>query len=148
MTNTTISEARITLGSLLRRPYETLQVKVYAGLAARGFGDIRPAHSSVFRYIKPEGSRVSDLAELAEMTKQSMAYLAGNLADLGYVTIVPDPTDARAKLVILTDRGRQVWEALVELSFDMEAQYAARIGTEKMARLRAILTELAASMTD
>jgi len=148
MTNTTISEARITLGSLLRRPYETLQVKVYAGLAARGFGDIRPAHSSVFRYIKPEGSRVSDLAELAEMTKQSMAYLAGNLADLGYVTIVLDPTDARAKLVILTDRGRQVWEALVELSFDMEAHYAARIGTEKMARLRAILTELAASMTD
>lgn len=148
MTNTTISEARITLGSLLRRPYETLQVKVYAGLAARGFGDIRPAHSSVFRYIKPGGSRVSDLAELAEMTKQSMAYLAGNLTDLGYVTIVPDPTDARAKLVILTDRGRQVWETLVELSFDMEAQYAARIGTEKMVRLRAILTELAASMTD
>ena len=148
MNNTTISEARVTLGSLLRKPYETLQVKVYAGLAARGFTDIRPAHSSVFRYIKPDGSRVSDLAELAEMTKQSMAYLAGNLADLGYVAIAPDPTDARAKLVVLTDRGHQVWEALVELSFNLEAQYAARIGAEKMRQLRAILAELAASMTD
>lgn len=148
MSNTTISEARVTLGSLLRKPYEVLQVKVYAGLAARGFGDIRPAHSSVFRYIRPEGSRVSDLAELAEMTKQSMAYLAGNLADLGYVTIAPDPTDARAKLVILTTRGRQVWDALVALSFDLEAQCAARIGTERMAQLRTILGELAAAIAD
>ncbi len=148
MNNTTISEARLTLGALLRKPYEALQIKVYAGLAARGFGDIRPAHSSVFRYIKPYGSRVSDLAELAEMTKQSMAYLAGNLADLGYVTIAPDPSDARAKLVTLTARGQQVWEALVDLSFDMEAQYAACIGPEKMAQLRVILTELSVSMTN
>src|ERR1700754_5232266 len=106
--NTTISEARVTLGSLLRRPYEILQVRVYAGLAERGFPDIRPAHSSVFRYIKPDGSRVSDLAELADMTKQRMGYLAANLSDMGYVTIAPDPSDARAKLVTLTEKGRAV----------------------------------------
>ena len=148
MNNITISEARVTLGALLRKPYETLQAQVYAGLTARGFADIRPAHSSVFRYIKPEGSRVSDLAERAEITKQSLAYVAGNLADLGYVSIEPDATDARAKLVILTERGRQVSEALVELSAGLEAQCAARMGPEKLGQLRTILAELAVAMTD
>ncbi|HTN40054.1 MAG TPA: MarR family transcriptional regulator [Asticcacaulis sp.] len=148
MNNITISEARITLGALLRKPYEALQTQVYAGLAARGFADIRPAHSSVFRYIKPEGSRVSDLAERAEITKQSLAYVAGNLADLGYVSIEPDATDARAKLVILTERGRRVSEALVELSAGLEAQCATRMGAEKLGQLRAILAELAVAMTD
>lgn len=146
MNNTTISEARVTLGSLLRKPYEVLQGKVYSALAERGFGDIRPAHSSVFRYIRPDGSRVSDLAELADMTKQSMAYLATNLAELGYVTIAPDPSDARAKLVVLTERGRAVWEALVWLSFDLEAHYSTRIGDERMQQLRVLLSDLAEAM--
>ncbi|ESQ89067.1 MarR family winged helix-turn-helix transcriptional regulator [Asticcacaulis benevestitus] len=148
MNNTTISEARVTLGALLRKPYEALQTKVYAALAERGFSDVRPAHSSVFRYIKPEGSRVSDLAERADMTKQSMAYLTANLTDLGYVTIAPDPSDARAKLVVLTDRGRAVWEALVDLSLDAEAHSSARIGAERMTQLRAILSDLAKAMSD
>ncbi len=142
MDNTNISEARVTLGALLRKSYDALQIKVYSDLSARGFSDIRPAHSSVFRYIRPKGSRVSDLAEQAEITKQSMAYLASNLEDLGYVTITPDPTDARAKLVVLTQKGHEVWEALVALSAEAEAGYARWIGADRVRHLREILNDL------
>lgn len=145
--NTTISEARTTLGSLLRRPYEALQVRVYAGLAQRGFPDIRPAHSSVFRYIRPKGSHVSDLAARADMAKQSMAYLVKDLSDLGYLDIVPDPEDGRAKRVVLTDKGQAVWVALVELSAEAEAMCADLIGAQRVADLRATLAELADALS-
>jgi DNA-binding MarR family transcriptional regulator len=146
MTDRTISEARDTLGSLLRRPYEKLQAGVYAGLTARGFPDIRPAHSSLFRYISPLGSRVSVLAERAQITKQSMAYLTEDLEKLGYVMIGPDPSDGRAKLVRLTDKGFAVWEALVELSQSLEAECARLIGEEKIGELRAMLKALSQAL--
>ena len=141
--NITISEARLTLGSLLRRPYEALQVRVYSGLKARGFPDIRPAHSSVFRYIRPKGSHVSDLAARADMAKQSMAYLVKDLTDLGYLDIIPDPHDGRAKLVVLTQKGQAVWTALVDLSAEAEAICADLIGETRVAALRGALVELA-----
>ncbi|TBW35780.1 MarR family transcriptional regulator [Siculibacillus lacustris] len=143
MTEATISEAQATLGALLRRPYERLQARVYAGLAARGFADVRPAHSAVLRYILPGGSRVVDLAERAGMTKQSMAYLAQALADLGYVTIAGDPDDRRAKRVRLTDRGHAVWAALIDLSEREESRAAARLGRARLDALRATLRDLA-----
>lgn len=146
MPGRTISEDRGTLGSLLRAPYEKLQAHIYAQLEARGFGDIRPAHSSVFRYILPEGSRVSDLADRANMTKQSMAYLVQSLESLGYAAVVPDETDKRAKLVVLTDKGRAVWEMLVTLSEETEARAASAIGRDHVDALRAALKALSAAI--
>ena len=139
-----ISERRRTLGALLRLPYEALARQVYGGLAARGFADIRIAHSSVFRYIDADGSRLTELAERAGMAKQSMAYLVESLSAGGYLTSVPDPRDGRAKLVRLTPRGHAVWETLIALSAEAEAALAARLGAEKLRRLRALLEELAA----
>ncbi|GGZ46033.1 hypothetical protein GCM10011273_35850 [Asticcacaulis endophyticus] len=139
-------DAQATLGALLRRPYEYLQTKVYGGLAARGFPDIRPAHSSLLRYIRPEGSRVVDLAERAQITKQSMAYLVGDLESLGYVTVVPDPDDGRAKRVVLTPRGQAVWATLIELSQTLEDHCGALIGAADMATLRRILQDLSQAL--
>ncbi|WAC47945.1 MarR family winged helix-turn-helix transcriptional regulator [Asticcacaulis sp. SL142] len=146
MSNVPLPDAQVTLGSLLRRPYEYLQTKGYGGLAARGFPDIRPAHSSLLRYIRPEGSRVVDLAERAQITKQSMAYLVGDLESLGYVTVVPDPDDGRAKRVVLTSRGQAVWATLIELSQRLEDHCGDLIGTDDMAALRRILQNLSQAL--
>ncbi len=142
MTDRNVTEQRRTLGALLRLPYEALAERVYGGLAARGFGDIRVAHSAVFRHIAPAGSRVTELAERARMTKQSMAYLVESLAEGGYVAVGPDPADGRARLVRLTARGQRVLAALLALSEEAEADLAARIGQGKMTTLKAILDEL------
>ncbi|WP_149539970.1 MarR family winged helix-turn-helix transcriptional regulator [Siccirubricoccus phaeus] len=143
MSERNITADRRTLGFLLRQPYERLQREVYGGLAARGFPDIRPAHSAVFRHIAARGSRLTALAEQAGMTKQSMAYLVEGLAEGGYVATAPDPQDGRARLVKLTARGRRVWDALIALSAEAEARIAARVGPARLAELRAILEELA-----
>src|ERR1700747_2154635 len=87
--------------------------RVTAGLDDAGFGDIRPAHTAVFQHIEADGSRLTDLAERAQITKQSMGYLVDYLADRGYLEPRPDTGDGRAALICLTDRGwRQVEPAL------------------------------------
>lgn len=130
---------RRTLGGLLQFVGEALRARVYSRLAEVGFPDLRPSHSNLLRNLTDNGSRVSDLAERAQMTKQSMAYLADGLAAAGYVKIEPDPTDGRAKLVRLTARGRAASEALIRLSNDSEAAFARVIGAEEMRELRRLL---------
>jgi DNA-binding MarR family transcriptional regulator len=139
-------ERRQTLGALLRLPYEALQREVYGGLAARGFPEIRPAHSAVFRHIAPGGSRLTALAERAGMTKQSMAYLVDGLEAAGHVQSLPDPRDGRARLVTLTAKGEKVVAALLELGAEAEARLAGRIGAKRAARLRRALEEWVAAI--
>ncbi|HET6397523.1 MAG TPA: MarR family transcriptional regulator [Pseudoxanthomonas sp.] len=139
-------ERQRTLGSLLRQPYRALQDRTYAALAQRGFDDLRAAHSAVFRHIRPEGSRVTELAAQAGMTKQSMSYLVDALVRGGYLHIVPDPADGRAKLARLTLRGEQAMAALIELSLEWERRLARRLGAAKVAQLRELLEETIAAV--
>ena len=73
---------------------------------AAGYPDIRVSHSCVFGNIDVEGSRLTDLAERANMAKQSVGEVASDLEQRGYVERVADPTDGRAKIIRLTERGR------------------------------------------
>jgi DNA-binding MarR family transcriptional regulator len=142
MSDESFTKKEQTLGFLLRFLYDALQMRVYGALAASGFPDVRAAHSAVFRHIGQTGSRVSDLAEKAGMTKQSMAYLVETLTEGGYVTVRPDPTDGRAKTVRLTARGQKVAKTLVRLSRHAEADFAKLLGAGKMATLRELLGDL------
>ena len=126
-----------TLGTLLRGPYRKLARRLYAEMAASGFPEIRPSHSVVFRHIAPEGSRLTGLAEIAGLTKQSMAYLVGHLAEHGYVKIGTDPADGRAKLVQLTKRGESFIKALLAASARLENDVAKKMGSAKFQNLRA-----------
>lgn len=147
MEPTNITLRRRTLGGLLRLVEETTRSRVYARMADAGFPDIRPAHSSLLRNLAEDGSRVSELAERAQMTKQSMGYLADSLAAAGYVTLEPDPTDRRAKRVRLTKKGKAASDAMVALSAATERELGALIGQAEMARLRRSLERLAARLT-
>src|SRR5438270_7665150 len=96
---------RPNLGILLRDPFQEVVRRVSVGLAEAGFDDLRQAHTAVFQHIAPDGSRLTDLAERAQITKQSMGYLVDYLEQRGYLERRPDPSDRRAALVCLTDRG-------------------------------------------
>lgn len=148
MTGKNISRSQRTLGYLLRHAYEKLADRVYGRLATAGFADIRRAHSSVFRHIAPSGSRVSDLADRAHITKQSMAYLVESLTALGYLEVVPDPADGRAKLARLTARGEAASRALVHLSRTAEDEFAQLLPDGQMEALRSHLDALTAQLED
>lgn len=133
-----------TLGAILRVPFEALIDYNYRRLAEAGFDDVRPAHGAVLRHIARDGSRVTDLAQRAHMTKQSMAELVAWLQQRGYAEMTPDPQDGRAKLVRLTDRGWQVHATLVNASKAFEKEYAQSVGAAEWKRLRSLLERFAA----
>jgi DNA-binding MarR family transcriptional regulator len=130
------------LGILLRDPGQEVVRRVTAGLAEAGFGDIRPAHTAVFQHIEADGSRLTDLAERAQITKQSMAYLVDYLEGRGYLERRRDPSDRRAALICLTDRGWAQIRAALAIIAELEADWTHALGTERMTELRRLLTEL------
>lgn len=136
----------MTFGALFRRPYQIYLNWLYAELATRGFTEVRVAHSALFRNISPAGMRLTDLAERAGMTKQSMSYLVEDLAASDYVRLEPDPTDGRAKLVRLTKRGTMLLAMARKLSERYEERIASIIGTDKSAQLRTLLEDLNAGL--
>jgi DNA-binding MarR family transcriptional regulator len=137
-------EDRRMIGALLRIPREATLRRVVAGLEAAGFGDVRPAHYTVFQHMPPEGIRLTALAEAALLTKQTMGYLVDDLEALGYVERVPDPTDRRAKLVRLTTRGWEVDRTVREVITQIEADWAQRLGEEEYQQLTRLLRALIA----
>ncbi len=139
-----VTEELPTLGALLRTPLEALLDHVYEELKRAGYPELRAAHGAVFRNISREGSRATALAGRARMTKQSMAELVEYLRKSGYVELVADPNDGRAKLVKLTARGWKVHDALVRISASFERRCARSLGQEKWRQLRQLLGEFAA----
>jgi DNA-binding MarR family transcriptional regulator len=133
---------RPNLGVLLREPVQEVVRLVSAGLAAAGFDDLRPAHTAVFQHIEANGSRLTDLAERAQITKQSMGYLVDDLERLGYLARRPDPTDRRATLICLTERGWSQVETALATIAAIEEEWATRLGNDRMRQLREALVEL------
>jgi DNA-binding MarR family transcriptional regulator len=132
----------VNTGMLLFLPYRAMEQRVMAAVAAAGFDDLTLAQSRVFQRIAPGGSRLTDLAEQAQITKQSAGFLVDALQERGYVERVPDPSDARARLVRIAARGEQVLAVAAAAVADVEAEWAAHLGPAAMDDLRGALLRL------
>ncbi|VFA95153.1 homoprotocatechuate degradation operon regulator, HpaR [Nocardia farcinica] len=137
------TETATTLLKLLvhaTRSYEhTLEEALRPALDER----LRPAHFAVFRYLDPEGSRITALAEAAGMTQQSMGELVTHLEVCGYVERRVDPADRRARLVVATPAGRSALRRARREIGAIERALAARLGESTVAGLRAALAGVA-----
>jgi DNA-binding MarR family transcriptional regulator len=133
---------QLNLAQLLRIPFQSLVAELHRRLAEVGYPDIRPAHSVVFAHVGTEGMRLSELAERTQLTKQLINYLVGAIEECGYVERVPDPSDGRARLVRLTERGRIAGEQAGAIIQEIEAEWVDAIGANDMRELRRILETL------
>src|SRR5437588_11759685 len=102
-------------------------------VAETSYSDIRITHGCVFGNIDPDGSRLTDLAERAHMTKQSVGEVATELEQRGYLERVPDPNDGRAKIIRLTERGHAAQALGRQLIDEIERDWAERLGAERVA---------------
>ena len=130
------------LGSLLNAAGTRLSAELDHALRAAGFMDVRAAHAPVFMAIDPDGTRVTELAERAAMSKQAVGELIRHLAEHSYLTVTPDRTDRRAKKVELTERG---WEALdlgERVIADFDAWLEQAVGHDQVTQLRGILARI------
>lgn len=123
-----------------------MQGFVAEGLERRGFGDLRPALLAVGQHVGSQGTRITELAERALVTKATVVHAVDELERLGYVTRQPDPTDGRAKLVVPTERAHAAERAARESIAEIRDAWAELIGEREMAQLEASLRRLRAAL--
>lgn len=129
---------------LLDAAFATFASDLEKRIAATEFSDIRLSHGCVFGNIEPEGSRLTDLAERARMTKQSVGEVTTDLVERGYAERLPDPSDGRAKIIRLTERGRLAQATGRRLIDELEREWGERYGEERIAALRDALEAVGA----
>jgi DNA-binding MarR family transcriptional regulator len=127
--------------AMLGRAYSLLGFKILDGVVGAGYPQ-KPSHSAVFAQIDPEGSRLTELARGANMTPQAMGELVDELEEMGYVVRRPDPTDRRAKLIVLTKRGRDCLAAGIATVEGLEARITEIVGERGHRTLRRLLQRL------
>jgi DNA-binding MarR family transcriptional regulator len=133
------------LPALLTEVKVALIDKLRARIAEAGHPEIREGHGCVFGFIDlEEGSRLTDLAASAGLTKQAVGEAVTELERLGYVTRVPDPQDGRAKIIKLTDRGLDAVIKGRRIFAEIEREWAAQIGPELVASMREAAAKIAA----
>lgn len=126
---------------LLFIPYRFMESAVLATLRAHGH-DLPLNQARVFQRIAPGGSRLAELAEAAELSKQTVGSIVDQLERAGYVRRTPDPRDARARLVTLTAKGQELVELSVPVVREIEAAWEAHLGRARTRQLREALTAL------
>jgi DNA-binding MarR family transcriptional regulator len=127
---------------LLFIPYRALEQRVFQRLADEGYDDITVAQGRVFSRVAPGGSRIVDLAEQAQVTKQTAGFLVDQLEKARYVVRTPHPTDRRAQLVRVAPRGQAAIDAAAPVIEEIEAEWTAHLGARDMDHLRRTLTRL------
>ena len=132
----------LNLGLLLFIPYREMETRIFRELAAAGFDDITPAQARVFQRISATGSRLTDLAEQAGITKPTAGFLVDQLERAGYVERVPDQSDGRARLVQVAERGARSVETSRAIVAEIEAEWTAHLGERRMTQLRRTLSDL------
>ena len=135
-------EQPVDLGVALFIPYRYMEDRIFRAVQDAGFDDWTLAQVRVFQRLGPDGSRLTDLADQAQMSKQSAGVLVDQLERLGYVRRVPDPTDGRARLIVIEERGRRAAEVARATSTAILAEWTAFLGTRNFALLHQILDQL------
>lgn len=132
----------INTGAYLRILWDELRHNMEHQLKERGFDDVSPSHGWIFHNTKEEGSRITELAAIAKITKQSMSALVAQLEKTGYVKKKADPTDKRAWLLVLTAKGNKVKEVGREINYLFEKKWEQKLGKKDYSQLRQLLIKL------
>lgn len=136
---------RASFGNTLLRAARLFNERAVAELQ-RTHPEVRATHLGVMPHLDLEGTRLTVLAERAGVTKQAMGQLVDELEALGYLERRPDPSDKRARLVVLTEKGREGMLVGLRVLGAIEGEARAALGEERMDRLHADLGEALAAL--
>ncbi|WP_437724277.1 MarR family winged helix-turn-helix transcriptional regulator [Sorangium sp. So ce861] len=139
---------RASLGQLLLRSARLLDERAVARIARRGAPGVRRAHTALMPYIDLEGTRLTDLAERARVTKQAVGQLVEELEAMGVVERTPDPDDRRAKRVRFTPQGLKALLHGLGVLMDLEEELTRKLGEKQMASLKKGLAALLAALEE
>lgn len=137
-----LMEADKNLGTLCFYPARAMEAHLSESMVAAGYNDITPAQNRVFQRVTEDGVRIGQLARQTMVTKQTATFIVDQLERSDYVERVPDPTDARARLVRLSGRGKDLVQVANKASQQIESSWTDHLGEDEADSLRHLLTKL------
>jgi DNA-binding MarR family transcriptional regulator len=129
------------VATLMFIAYRAMDDRVIRAMREAGF-DVTVAQARIAQRIAAGGSRLTDLAEQALVTKQTASLLVTALEREGLVERVPDPADGRARLIRFTERGLTAADRAREVVMGIEQEWNHHLGPELAGCLREALTRL------
>jgi DNA-binding MarR family transcriptional regulator len=129
------------VATLMFIAYRAMDERVIQAMRDAGF-NVTVAQARIAQRIAADGSRLTDLAEQAQVTKQTASLLVAALEHEGLVERVPDPADGRARLIRFTRKGLTASERAREVVMGVEQEWDDHLGPELSASLREALTKL------
>jgi len=118
-----------------------------AAFAAAGLDGIRPAQAVALVPLAAGGLHASDLADQLRVTRQAVAQAVAALERHDYVVRGPHPSDARARIIELTPKGRHALRVMRSNALDVEKRWRDTLGEQRFGELRETLVALLATDT-
>ena len=129
------------LATLMFVSYRAMDERVRKAMRDAGY-DVTVAKARIAQRIAEDGTRLTELADRAQVTKQTASLLVAALEREGLVERVPDPDDGRARLIRLSARGREASQRAMEVVIGVEREWAEHLGPELTDRMREGLVRL------
>lgn len=133
---------RLPVGQLLVRLLGEFRRELLAEAAARGYGDIRPAHLHITGNVGTKGIRLTALADRALLSLGTTSELVKEMEAMGYLQRRPDPADRRAKLIFPTARGLMLLREASQKVDEIEREWASAVGSKRLEEALQTLDEL------
>lgn len=127
------------IGRLLSNALRHFEDRVIELLAEAGHTETTANHINATRHLDIEGTRLTDMAQRAAVTKQSMSELVDQLEAMGLVARKPDPLDGRARIVHFTNEGLEWLNAFRDAVKQAEKEMAKDIGADSLRGVKAAL---------
>lgn len=145
MTDPIEAAKRGNLGQLLLRSSRLFDALAF-GRWSKRHPEVRRAQLQLMPHLDLEGTRITELARRAQITKQAVGQLVSDLEEAGYVERQPDPGDQRAKIVVLTRRGRRGMMDGLSTFADLVDELRTEVGDETIDATREGLEAILAAL--
>jgi DNA-binding MarR family transcriptional regulator len=116
--------------------------RLRAAFAAAGLDGIRPGQAVALVPLAGGGLHASDLADRLRVSRQAVAQAVAALERHDYVVRGPHPSDARARIIELTPRGRRALRVMRSNALDAETRWRDALGENRFGELRETLLAL------
>ncbi|TAL77498.1 MAG: MarR family transcriptional regulator [Burkholderiaceae bacterium] len=127
------------IGRLLNNAIKRFESRILQQMSDAGHGDFSLSHITITRNLDIGGTRATEIARRAGITKQSMGELITQLEKDGLIERRPDPDDRRAKIVCFTPAGTKWLDAFRTALQDAESQMEDELGAANLRSLKRAL---------
>lgn len=123
------------------RAFRAFETAMFEDVATLGFAGLSQADSDVLVHIGRDGASMAAIARARGVSKQAMQGQVRSLVNRGYLTVEPDPHDARARIVRHSDKGLALVLALGRVKIALNTLISDALGDADMHRLRVLLQD-------